>query len=64
MTGSGRKNNQVAGGTNDETKMRLDQLYIRRDRGIESIQSGLLLFGFTILLALFMGAVVFLNGTG
>ncbi|MGQ3721452.1 MULTISPECIES: hypothetical protein [Natrialba] len=32
------------------------------DRGIESIQSGLLLFGFSILLSLFMGAVIFLNG--
>ncbi|AEH38134.1 hypothetical protein [Halopiger xanaduensis] len=44
--------------------MRLDRLRIRRDRGIESIQSGLLLFGFTLLLALFMGGVVFLNGSG
>lgn len=45
-------------------KSRLERSHVRRDRGIESIQSGLLLFGFTLLLALFMGAVVFLNGTG
>ncbi|MFP8954553.1 hypothetical protein ACLI4Z_16530 (plasmid) [Natrialbaceae archaeon A-arb3/5] len=31
-------------------------------RGIESVQSGLLLFGFTILLSIFMGAVILVNG--
>lgn len=33
-----------------------------RSRAIASIQSGLLLFGFSILLAFFMAAVIFLNG--
>ncbi|WP_275040071.1 hypothetical protein [Natrialba asiatica] len=32
------------------------------NRGIASLQSGLLLFGFSILLSLFMGSVIFLNG--
>lgn len=31
-------------------------------RGIESIHSGMLLFGYTIMLTLFMAAVMFLNG--
>ncbi|WP_268258134.1 hypothetical protein [Halopiger djelfimassiliensis] len=34
----------------------------RSARGIESIHSGILLFGFSVLLALFMAAVIFLNG--
>lgn len=33
------------------------------DRGIESIHSGLLLFGFSVLLSLFMAVVIFLNGS-
>ena len=35
----------------------------RSDRAIQSIQSGLLLFGFAILLSLFMAAVIFMNGS-
>ncbi|GAB3670875.1 hypothetical protein [Halopiger thermotolerans] len=63
MTRGGRKNDQAAGGTND-AMLPDPHAHVSRARGIESIQSGLLLFGFTLLLALFMGAVVFLNGSG
>ncbi|WP_268257976.1 hypothetical protein [Halopiger goleimassiliensis] len=31
-------------------------------RAIESVHSGVLLFGYTIMLTLFMAAVMFLNG--
>lgn len=31
-------------------------------RGIASIQSGLLLFGFSLVLSFFMGTVIFVNG--
>ncbi|ELY90422.1 hypothetical protein C483_12958 [Natrialba hulunbeirensis JCM 10989] len=31
-------------------------------RGIESVQSGALLFGFSLILSFFMGTVIFMNG--
>ncbi|WP_169317732.1 hypothetical protein [Natronobacterium lacisalsi] len=39
-------------------------LHPRLDRAIASAHSALLLFGFTIVLSLFMAGVIFLNGTG
>ncbi|WP_281282426.1 hypothetical protein [Salinadaptatus halalkaliphilus] len=36
--------------------------FVRESRGIESAHSGILLFGFSVLLSLFMGAVMFING--
>ncbi len=34
-----------------------------KSRAIQSAQSGLVLFGFAILLTLYMAAVIFLNGS-
>ncbi|ADD06423.1 uncharacterized protein Nmag_2870 [Natrialba magadii ATCC 43099] len=44
--------------------MRLDrnQRFHAATRGIESVQSGALLFGFSLLLSFFMGTVIFMNG--
>ncbi|AFZ73128.1 hypothetical protein [Natronobacterium gregoryi] len=44
--------------------MRVDELRGRSNRGIESVHAATLLFGFTIVLSLFMAGVIFLNGTG
>ncbi len=37
-------------------------LFYHASRGIESIHSGALLFAYSVLLSLFMAAVMFLNG--
>lgn len=36
--------------------------FVAATRGIESAHSGILLFGFSVILSLFMGAVMFING--
>ncbi|WP_267128222.1 hypothetical protein [Natrarchaeobaculum aegyptiacum] len=39
-----------------------DRPFIDCARGVDSIHSGILLFGYSILLSLFMAGVMFLNG--
>lgn len=40
-----------------------DGIRPRSDRAIESVHAAVLLFSFTIVLSIFMAAVIFLNGT-